>query len=86
MDPDLDTHWIEEFEKIDSNYQSFYTEKIKNIRFNYVYISKDNVIEKIKEETILLENENIKAYSVSKECPNFENLLVKSSFFYIKKN
>ena len=59
MDPDLDTHWIEEFEKIDSNYQSFYTEKIKNIRFNYVYISKDNVIEKIKEETILLENENI---------------------------
>jgi hypothetical protein len=27
MDSDLDTHWIEEFEKIDSNYQSFYTEK-----------------------------------------------------------
>jgi hypothetical protein len=58
-DVDLDTRWIDEFEKLDSAYQSFYTEKIKNIRFNYVYISKENNIEKIKEETILLENENI---------------------------
>ena len=55
---DLDMKWIEEFEKIDSTYQSFYTEKIKHVKFSFVYISKDDDIEKITEETILLENEN----------------------------
>jgi hypothetical protein len=55
---DLDTKWIEEFENIDDNYKEFYREDVTYIRLNYVYVNKDNDIEKMKEETILLKEAN----------------------------
>jgi len=55
---DLDTKWIEEFESIDNNYKTFYTEDIMHIKFHYVYVNKENDIDKVKEETILLRTPN----------------------------
>jgi hypothetical protein len=55
---DLDTKWIEEFESIDNNYKAFYAEDIMHIKFHYVYVNKENNIDKIKEETVLLRTPN----------------------------
>lgn len=55
---DLDTKWIEDFESLDENYKSFYTEDITYIKFNYIYVNIENDIEKIKTETVLLKEPN----------------------------
>lgn len=55
---DLDTKWIEEFESIDDNYKTFYTEDIMHIKFHFVYVNKENSIDKVKEETVLLRTPN----------------------------
>jgi len=55
---DLDTKWIEEFESLDNNYKTFYAEDIMHIKFNYIYINKENNIDKVKEETVLLRTPN----------------------------
>lgn len=59
LDKDLDTDWIEEFESLDNKYKMFYKENINNIKFKYVYVNKDNNIEKIKEEILLLKQINL---------------------------
>jgi len=58
MDIELDTNWIDEFESLDEDYKEFYTEDVTYIKFNYIYVNKENDIEKIKEETILLKEPN----------------------------
>jgi len=55
---DLDIQWIEEFERVESDYKSFYTEKINNIKLNYVYINKQDEIERIKKDVLFLSQEN----------------------------
>ena len=55
---DLDTKWIEEFESLDNNYKTFYAEDIMHIKFHYIYINKENNIDKVKEETVLLRSPN----------------------------
>lgn len=55
---DLDTKWIEEFELIDNNYKMFYVEDILQIKFHYVYVNKENNIDKVKEEIVLLKTPN----------------------------
>ena len=55
---DLDTGWIEEFETLDEQYKMFYKEDLKNIKFTYIYVSKNNDIDKIKGENILLKQNN----------------------------
>ena len=59
LDQNLDTDWIEEFESLDDKYKFFYKENINNIKFKYVYVDKDNNIEKIKEEILLLKQINL---------------------------
>jgi hypothetical protein len=51
---DLDSSWLEEFEKIDNEYKNYYTEDLSFIRIRSVYVNKDNNIEKLREEKILL--------------------------------
>jgi hypothetical protein len=55
---DLDIKWIEEFESLDENYKDFYSEDITYINFNNVYVNKDNEIEKIKKDKLLLAEPN----------------------------
>ena len=46
----LQTGWIEEFEKIDANYEIFYQEDITYISFYSIYIDRHKTIQTIKEE------------------------------------
>jgi hypothetical protein len=55
---DLDMKWIEEFESLDENYKAFYSEDITYINFNYIYVNKENDVEKVKKETLLLKDPN----------------------------
>lgn len=55
---ELDVKWIEEFEYLDENYKDFYSEDITYINFNNVYVNKDNEIEKIKKNKLLLAEPN----------------------------
>jgi len=51
---DLDSSWLEEFDKIDNEYKIYYTEELSFIKVNSIYINKNNEIEKLKEEKIIL--------------------------------
>jgi len=53
---DLDLSWINEFEKIDNEYNIYYTEELSFIKIHSIYINNDNEIEKIKEGKIFLKN------------------------------
>ena len=56
---DLDDSWIVEFENIDNEYKNFYKENIQSVKLRYLYINKNNCLEKIKEENIILKVPNI---------------------------
>ena len=51
---DIDSSWLEEFDNLDKEYKDFYTEDLSFIKLHCVYINKNNEIEKISEEKILL--------------------------------
>lgn len=51
---EIDTSWIEEFEK----YNDFYKEKLTNVDVNFLFLDKEGNIEKIQTENIILESEN----------------------------
>jgi len=51
---DLDSTWIQEFEKLDKDYKNYYTENISFLRVHSIYINKQNDIEKVIEENIFL--------------------------------
>ena len=55
---DLDTSWINEFEKVDKDYASFYLEDLNYIKITILYINNSNEIENIKEEKILMSKPN----------------------------
>ena len=55
---DLDISWINEFEKVDKDYASFYLEDINYIKATILYINNSNEIEKIKEEKIFMKKPN----------------------------
>ena len=58
LDLELDSNWIDEFEKIDKNYEQFYMEDLNYINFHSIYVNKNSDIEKIKEEKIILKKPN----------------------------
>ena len=55
----LDDSWIKDFEYSDKPYNEFYKDNIFSININIFYIDKENNIEKVTEESFLLENPNI---------------------------
>ena len=56
---DLDISWINDFEKIDNEYNIYYTEEISFIKIHCVYINNNNEIEKITEEKIFLKTSHM---------------------------
>jgi hypothetical protein len=56
---EVDSSWIDEFEKIDKEYKDYYTEDLTFIKFHCIYINKANEIEKITEEKNLLKTPGI---------------------------
>lgn len=55
----LDTNWIQDFETTDQNYIPFYNEDVNEIKVTSLYVDKENNIETIKEENLLLKQENM---------------------------
>ena len=53
---DLDISWIREFEKIDNEYNEYYSEDLSFIKIHSIYINNNNEIEKTSEEKIILKN------------------------------
>lgn len=50
----IDTYWIEEFENLDKEYKDYYTEELATIKIHYIYINKNNEIERIIQDKIIL--------------------------------
>lgn len=74
IDINLDTNWIQEFETTDRHYIPFYNQDVNEIRVTSLYVDKENNIETIKEEILLLKQENM----VTKE--ELIHLIKKNSF------
>ena len=54
----IDTNWINEFEKEENDYLSYYNENINYLKVFYIYINTESEIHKIKEDKIHLLVEN----------------------------
>jgi hypothetical protein len=54
----FDADWINEFEKVDKDYASFYLEDLSYVKVTIIYINNNNELEKIKEEKLLLQKPN----------------------------
>ena len=50
---ELDTTWINKFEELDKDFNSYYKEELSFIRINYIYINTQNEIVNISEENCL---------------------------------
>jgi hypothetical protein len=54
----MNDDWINEFEKTDKLYQDFYKDNLYYTNIYYLYINKENEIEKIKHENFLMSSPN----------------------------
>jgi hypothetical protein len=55
----LDTSWINDFEKIDKDYETFYLEDLQYVNLTILYINNVNEISKIKEEKFFMKTPNV---------------------------
>jgi hypothetical protein len=51
---DIDSSWLEEFENLDKEYKDYYTEELVTIKIHCIYINKNNEIERVIEDKIIL--------------------------------
>ena len=58
MENILSDDWINKFEENDKLYKDFYKDNIYYINIDFIYINKNNEIEKIKQDSFLLTQEN----------------------------
>jgi hypothetical protein len=54
----LDDEWIVHFEKTDKLYEHFYKDDVYYINVRVIYINRENEIDKIKHESLLMKNVN----------------------------
>jgi len=54
----LDDAWLIEFEENEKLYEDFYKDDLCYVQLNFVYINRENNIEKIREETFLMSQPN----------------------------
>jgi len=58
MDNELNDDWINNFEKTDKLYQDFYKDDLYYVNLKFVYLNRENEIEKINQESFLMSNPN----------------------------
>ena len=51
---DIDSSWLEEFENLDKEYKDYYTEELAAIKIHCIYINKNNELEHVIEDKIIL--------------------------------
>jgi hypothetical protein len=54
LDINFDTSWIDEFNKLDNEYRSYYKEDLTFIKIHSIYVNLNSEIEKLIEEKLLL--------------------------------
>jgi hypothetical protein len=55
----LDTTWIDDFEKVDKEYESFYSEDLLFVNVTIVYVNASSEIDHVKTDKVFLRNKNI---------------------------
>jgi hypothetical protein len=58
MDLMLDDDWIKKFEDVDEKYKDFYKDDLYYVNLKFIYVNRENEIEKIKYESFLLTRPN----------------------------
>ena len=58
MDNELNDEWINNFEKTDRLYQDFYKDDVYYVNLKFVYVNRENEIEKINQESFLMSSPN----------------------------
>lgn len=56
---ELDSKWIDDFDKLDNEYKSYYKEDLTFIKIHSIYVNLNNEIEKLIEEKIVLKTPGI---------------------------
>ena len=87
IDKDIDFSWIDEFENLDKEYKDYYTEDLTAIKTHCIYVNKNNEIERVLEDTLLLKTPGLlsKEEIVSLIKHNMICNQVKYSLLYILK-
>ena len=57
-DKELNDEWINNFEKTDKLYEEYYKDDLYYVNLKFIYLNRDNEIEKIKQEPFLMTNTN----------------------------
>jgi hypothetical protein len=58
MDNELNDEWINNFEKTDKLYQDFYKDDLYYVNLKFIYVNRENEIEKINQESFLMSRPN----------------------------
>jgi hypothetical protein len=58
MDNELNDEWINNFEKTDKLYQDFYKDNLYYVNLKFIYVNRENEIDKIKQESFLMSSPN----------------------------
>ena len=56
---ELDTSWLHEFEKIDKEFNTYYTEDLLFVRVNYVYVNTSQEITNLGEDKYIFKTPNV---------------------------
>ena len=59
MENELNDEWINNFEKTDILYQDFYKDNLYYVNLKFIYINRENEIDKIKQEKFLMSKPNL---------------------------
>lgn len=83
----IDTSWLEELENLDKEYKDYYTEELTVVKIHCIYVNKDNEIEKLLEDKLILKTPGLlsKEEIVSLIKHNMICNHVKYSLLYILK-
>jgi hypothetical protein len=55
---ELNDDWIHNFEKTDKLYQDFYKDMLYYTNVNFIYVNRENTVEKIRQESFLMSTPN----------------------------
>ncbi len=58
METTLNDDWIKKFEDIDAIYKDFYKDDLYYVNLKFIYVNRENEIEKIKHESFILSKAN----------------------------
>jgi hypothetical protein len=83
----IDSSWLEELENLDKEYKDYYTEELTVVKIHCIYVNKDNEIEKLLEEKLILKTPGLlsKEEIVSLIKHNMVCNEIKYSLLYILK-